>query len=483
MKILLIRPPTTYQVWAGVPDVFSKQGAYLFPPLAIMYLSGYLKKYSRHQVKMLDAIHGNLDFSDIAQAIEDFTPHAVGIFSATHALVNVVKVIEQAKLVAPNSYVILGGPHVTSFPQEAIQLKGVDAVIRGDGEIPLKELLDTLDSAGDLKGIKGLIFKERGEIIHNPPRKEHLNLDELPFPDRAGLSLDGYYTPAMVKARATTVISSRGCPYRCLFCDVPRKYRTRSAKNIVDELQECVERYKIEEVHFIDDIFNITPQRVTEICDEILERRLKIYWGCKASCDNVNPEMLEKAKAAGCVRMHYGVETFTDEGLRALHKGPGVTIEQVKRAFSWTRKAGIKSIAYMIIGCPHEKSKKEILGVSKFIKALDPDYVVYSLFTPYPDAPIFKVGTDLGLWQQDCWKRFMLNPREDFDLPTAWEQYLTKNDLLEVFKSVNRAFYFSPRVLFRTLGAIRTFTELKRLIKGGISLIRMLFLSTKKKEI
>jgi radical SAM superfamily enzyme YgiQ (UPF0313 family) len=385
------------------------------------------------------------------------------------------------KRTCPETHVIIGGPHTRAFPEEAIALSHVDAICRGDGEETLVEWLEALESRSSLDTVKGISFKRGKEVIVNPDRELIHDLDTLPFPDREGIELHRYYTPGMKKKVTTTVISSRGCPYRCSFCSVPKGYRSRTPQGITDELEECVKRHGIEEIHFIDDLFNISAERVMEICTEIINRKIKICWGFKGSCAHTTLEMLKAAKEAGCVKAHYGVETFTEEGLKSINKN--TTLEQIFQVFRWTREAGIKAVAYMIIGCPHEKSSEEILKVRDFIRKLDPDFVVYSLYTPYPDAPIFSKGVELGLWSKDVWRSFMRNPVEEYDLPTVWNQYLSKEELLKLFKIVHRDFYYDPKVILRTLGSVESAVDLVRLARGGLQLLRLELLGAKGRRI
>lgn len=473
MKVLLIHPPKRHQIWAGVPMVFNDRFAYLFPPLALMQLSAYLKRHSSHEVRVLDCIPDDLDFSDIGRVVAQWKPDVVGLAaSATHNLVNVIRSIRAIRASRPDTFIVLGGPHVTAFPRQAILLEGVDAAIRNDGEVPLLRLLKTLESGGDLTHVPNIVLRRPdGSVYLSETIQDVHDLDSLPFPDRDACPPGKYFTPGMKGGRTTTLISSRGCPYRCVFCNVPTTYRSRSPVSIVDEMEVCVRRYGIQDIHFIDDLFNITADRVMAVSEEILRRGLKVWWGYKASVRQTTHEMIRLARRAGCYRMHYGVETFTDAGLKALNKN--VTVDQIRRVFRMTQQEGVKAIAYMIIGCPHETSAEQILQVDRFMRDLRPTYVVYSLFTPYPDAPIFEKGVEKGLWPADCWERFMLDPTADHDLPTAWEEHLSKEELIRVFKQVNRRFYFHPRTLLQTLVSLRSASEVKRIFLGGVSLLRM----------
>lgn len=483
MKVLLLHTPKRHQVWAGVPSVFNDRFAYVFPPLAVMYLSSYLKKNTHHHVDVLDCIPKDLGFSYISEYVKRTRPDVVGIsITATHNLVNIVKSIDAIRLAKPDVFIVIGGAHVNSFPEQATRLKGVDAAIFGDGEIPLTALLDALESGSDIKQVPNiLLFEKDGALFRGARMPNEDDLDVFPFPDRVACPPGKYFTPGMKGARATTMMSSRGCPFQCVFCNVPHSFRTRSATNVVDEIEECVNQYGIQDIQFIDDIFNITPERVMEISEEILRRNVKVWWGYKASVRQTNREMIRLAKKAGCYRMHYGVETFTRKGLKALNKK--VTLEEIFEIFWITQEEKVKAIAYMIVGCPFEKTADEILQADRFIRKLKPNYVVYSLFTPYPDAPVFQQGVDKGLWEADCWEKFMADPSENHFLPTAWEEHLSKKELLDVFKKLNRQFYFHPSTLARTFLSIRSWAELKRILLGGLSLIRMELLKAGSQDI
>lgn len=480
MDIVLINPPKRDQVWAGVPDIFNKQDSYIFPPLGIMSLASYLKQFSSHRVEVIDCLPHDIDAAEVVSEIAKLRPKIIGIIASTHNLLNVRRIVTAIKAFDGALPIIMGGAHVTAFPEAALALPEIDLAVQGDGEYPLKAILDAFENHTSIEDIPGVVWRKNGVVV-NPLGKQEENLDVFPFPDRESCPLVGYYTPGMVAKRATTIISSRGCPNRCVFCNVPQRYRTRSVEHIVNEIEECSKRYQIEEIHFIDDIFNVTPERVIAIADEIIRRNLKIYWGFKAGCSTTTEDMLRRGKEAGLVRMHYGVETYSDEGLKALNKK--TSIAQIEKVFRWTKQLDIKAIAYMIIGSPHEKTFNEVVKVKEFIAKLDPDFVVYSLFTPYPDAPIFKTGVELGLWPADCWHNFMIDPQNDYTLPTAWTQYLDKGTLLKAFKIVNRSFYFHPKILTRTLLAISTLEELKRIVRGGLSLIKMEFLAADQRRI
>jgi radical SAM superfamily enzyme YgiQ (UPF0313 family) len=481
MRVVLVKPPKFHQVWAGVPDVFNDQGAHIYPPIGIMQLAAYLKRETRHEIHLVDAVPFFWSYEETVKRLLRMEPDVVGLTTTSHSLCSSATTARLLKRAAPQVKVVIGGPHVSSYPQYALSVPEFDYAIRGDAEEPMRLLLECLAEGSAPKGIPGVIWRDGEEIVDNGPAEPVENLNSLPLPDREGTPIEKYFTPSNAYPRTTTVMGSRGCPNRCIFCNVPHRFRTRSPEHIVDELEECERRYGIQEVHFIDDIFNISTQRVIEISEEILRRGVKMKWGFKASCRQVSPEMLRIARRAGCFRLHYGIETHSDEGLRALNKN--LTIERVYEVIRMTRQAGLTSIAYMMVGCPHETTAEEVLKVKDFIRDLDPDYVVYSLFTPYPDTKVFKIGSELGLWEPDVWTRFMQDPQPGMRLPTMWTQHLDEETLLRLFKEINRAFYFSPRVIFRTLRHLKSPAHLTRVIRGGWSVAKLQLISVSSRRI
>ncbi len=478
MKILLMNPPRVHSVWCGVPDIFNGRDQHLFPPLGIMCLSSYLKANSDHEVKLMDPNATDTSEAAIEREMCAFGPDVVGITTLTHNIVDVHRMAHLARRVNPDVHVTLGGPHVTEFPTYAARLSGVDSVVTAtDPEPTMKELLDTLAARSSLDAVPGLIYKEKdGELRETAKGGFNKNIDELPFPDRTGLDLKHFYTPGMVAGLTTTAVTSRGCPQGCHFCMSSRSFRVRSAENVVDEMEACY-KMGIREVQYIDDIFNAPAKRVIAISEEILRRKVKMAWGFKAIVNATTREMLEKAKEAGCVKAHFGVETGTEEGLQSLGKN-FIKLEDSRRVFKWCNELGLKSCAYIMIGIPTEKTRDDVMRTVDFVHELNPTYVVYALMSPYPATPLWKQGAAMGLWQEDAWERFLLNPSEEHEnLPTVWTEHFNKEELFHLFRDVNREFYFNPSKLLSTLRDIRTFAEFKRIFYGGLGLIRLQFLN------
>lgn len=194
-------------------------------------------------------------------------------------------------------------------------------------------------------------------------------------------------------------------------------------------------------------------------------------WGFKARCDSVDKDMLSIAKKAGCFRIHYGVETGADDGLDSINKR--VDLKTARRALEETKKAGIRTVAYFIIGCPHEKDAASVLKTINFAVSLPADFAVFSLLSPYPDAAFYKEGVDKGVFDKDAWDDFMRCPCSSQDLPTCWDEYFSKEELLRFLKTAHRKFYYRPKILLNAMLSVHSFMEFARLIAGGLSLLKL----------
>ncbi|MDD5614259.1 MAG: radical SAM protein [Candidatus Omnitrophica bacterium] len=482
MKIVLIRPPETNRIWAGIPKFFNKD-IFLFPPLGLMQLKSFIEQNTKHEVIIYDSLIRKATYRTIAKFIEKIKPQVVGISAFTHSLSDVVNTAWAIKEADSSIHISVGGPHTYNFFSESsylIKNWPVDSVVLGDGEIAFKKIISALEKRESFENINSIIFKDRnGKIVRNGVPAFIDNLDSLPFPSRLIPGFKRYYTPASSGGLMTTMITSRGCPYDCKFCNVQRKYRVRSIGNVVDEMELC-SRLGCNEIFFIDDTFNVTADRVIGLSEEILKRGLKIKWGFKARCDNIDIKMLTIAEKAGCFRIHYGIETGLDSGLSSINKK--LTLDAAVSAFINTRKLGVRATAYFIIGCPHEKSAFDIMETIDFACRLKADFAVFSLLSPYPDTEFYREGVEKGVIDRRLWDDFIKNPVSKSRLPTCWEEYFTKRDLVCFLKTAHRNFYYRWHIIFHAFFSVFSFKEFIRLVRGAVSLSKLEFLGTNNRD-
>jgi radical SAM superfamily enzyme YgiQ (UPF0313 family) len=470
MKILLINPPFEYTIQSWQPKVF-EEGLDFLPPLGLMYIAAYLEKETNHRVEILDTQVERMDYNQLKEEIKKRNPDVVGITAMTFTLVDVVKTAKIAKEINPNVKIILGGPHVIIYPEETINIPEIDFLVLGEGELVIKQLLENINNADELEKIKGIVFRKNNKIINTGLPEFIQNLDNLPSPARYLTPYKKYFSIISSNIPVTTMFTSRGCPYKCLFCDRPhlgKKFRARSAKNVVDEMEKC-QKMGIKEIFIYDDTFGTDRKRVLEICDEILKRNLKIVWDVRTRVDTVDKEVLIKMKKAGCQRIHYGVEAGTQKILNILKKG--ITLEQVEKAFNWTKKMKIKTVGYFMIGSPTE-TKDDIMKTIKLMKKLNPDYVHVTITTPFPATDLYKIALDEKVLSKDFWQDFVKNPNPDF-IPPIWEKELCREELFSLLKKAYRSFYLRPSYIIKKIIQLKSLKEFLRKMKAAFNILKI----------
>lgn len=470
MKILLINPPIFNMITTMLPEVIDEERGYN-PPLGILYIAAYLEKYTDFEIKILDTQVEELNYEQIKERIKKENPDVVGITAMTFTLIDVIKIAKICKTINPKIKIILGGPHVNIYPEETLQIPEIDFVVLGEGEVTAKELIENINKPENLKNIKGIVFKDGLTIINTGKRALINNLDELPFPARHLTPYQKYSSILAENSPVTTMFTSRGCPYKCLFCDRPhlgKIFRARSAKNVVDEMELC-QNLGIKEILVYDDTFTIDRQRTIDVCKEYKKRGLTIGWDIRARVNTVDEEVLAELKSANCKRIHYGVEAGTQKILNVLRKG--ITLQQVKTAFELTKKAGIQTLAYFMIGSPKE-TEQDIRQTIKFAKSLKPDYVHITITTPFPATDLYYLGLQKGILPYDFWKEFAQNPKEDFK-PLLWTENFSVQELYQQLRKAYRSFYYRPSYLLKKLVQIHSLEEFKRKAKAGLGLLKI----------
>ncbi|MBW2989706.1 B12-binding domain-containing radical SAM protein [Candidatus Woesearchaeota archaeon] len=470
MKVLLINPPQENMITSEVPSIINGERGFN-PPLGLLYVATYLIKNSDYEVKVLDALLEQLSYNQIAERIKKENPDIVAMSVMTFTLLDCLKVALIAKSVNSRIKIVFGGIHVNAFPTETINLPEVDYVVLGEGEIPFCNLLNKLDKPSELKGVKGIAFKDiENNIVNTGAGELIMDLDKIPFPDRRLTPYKKYYSLIAKNRPVTTMITSRGCPYKCTFCDRPhlgKTFRARSADNVLREIEDCVS-LGIREILIYDDTFTIDRQRVVDICMGLLKRKIDIGWDIRARVNTVDPELLRLLRKAGCERIHYGVESGNQRILNVLKKG--ITLQQVEKAFKWTRKAGIETLAYFMIGSPRE-TKGTIMQTINFAKKIRPDYTHFTVTTPFPTSDMYLMGLREGILKRDYWRDFATKPSKEF-VPRLWEENLKREEILHYLNLAYKKFYFSPRVMLR-LGtkSLTSFDTLKNYSKAALRIL------------
>jgi radical SAM superfamily enzyme YgiQ (UPF0313 family) len=354
------------------------------------------------------------------------------------------------------------------MPEETLKDRYFDVGVIGEGEYALLELAEGYKEkgAGCFPEIKGLIYKVDTQVVINQKRPFIQNLDELPFPARHLLPpLSAYRpTPASYKRLPVGVLmSSRGCPYQCSFCDrsvFGMKYRMRSVDNILDEVEELIYKYGAREIRFFDDTITVNKQKLFELVNRMKERKIKVPWTAQSRVDAITPEVLQKLKEGGCWQLLIGIESADNRMLKIMKKG--VTAEQAAAAVWFMNKYRMGIRADFLVGVPGET--RESLDKSlNFVLTHNLDYVYFNKFVPFPGTGLTRILQESG-YKFDFTKSSSILDIQSNNIFIP--ETLPESEYKDFLKKVHKKFYLRPSYILRRLLSIRTFDQLMGHVKG-----------------
>ena len=396
MKVLLIGHPNEHR---QKPD---------FPPIGIAYLGAVVSKCG-HEVSLIDG--GLTSFEDIIRQAKEFAPDFVGITCWTINRGTVWNLCLILRKVLPKAFLAVGGPHASFYPEHIFVKTHATAVVAGEGEETVCELLDSVENGGDLSQVKGLAYRKKdGTIVRTEPRPLIEQLDSIPFPHYAGFkdfSFHRYAGLVGLPRPTAAVITSRGCVFDCTYCGSVnfwrKKWRHRSAENVLGEIQLLVKGMGARSIYVFDDNFPVNKKRAMDICKGIIDRRLGIQWACCSHVKMINKELLEVMKESGCVSIDFGVESGSDIVLRNINKNQ--TRKDIERAFSLVHKAGIKPRAYLMVGNKGETidTIDATIAMTKIIKPHSS--IGATILWLLPGTRVFSEARERGFIDDDYWLR------------------------------------------------------------------------------
>jgi len=432
VEIALVNPPI-------LEGVFRHQ---LYLPIGLAYLAAVLEG-NGHEVTVIDCQALEIDHWKLRAKLASLEPGVVGITSMAPTIRSALLSALVAKEACPDATVVLGGPHATFMDEQILNEEAaVDIVVRGEGEQTLLELAQNLSDSKSLHTVNGITFRSNKRTVRTPNRSFIQNLDELPKPAYTHFPLERY---RLFGRAILPVITSRGCPFQCSFCVTSRifgkKFRARSPKNVVDELEWLRDEHGAEAFSFYDDTLTFDKKRIYEICDEIKNRKVGLPWDCQTRVDQVSIALLARMREAGCQQIFFGVESGCQEILDAVNKR--TSIEQNEKAIRWAKDAGLFVTLSVIIGYPGE-TRNTLKQTLDFIRRVKPDDAYLCVATPYPGTALRTLIENIGWKMSSDWSLY------DTTTPVFENPDLPSEDI----RKIRRAFYdsfYSPLYVFRQL--------------------------------
>jgi len=433
------------------------------PPLGLAYLAAVARQ-AGHGVAILDAFAEGLTWDAFEARVRSAQADLIGITGMTPVADSVQRAI---RLCRPHArWLVLGGPHATA-QRDAVMKDNpeLDFAVIGEGEITFQELLEALDQGKSPTGLAGLITRQGA----GPVRPLMEKLDNLPFPARDLLPNDRYRYPLSAGRRITTMISSRGCPYGCIFCDknvFGSRWRGRAADQVLAEIDTVVKDYGVRTLIFYDDLFTLKPDRLRGICEGLIARKYDLTWKAEGRVDLADAELLSLMRRAGCDTLAYGVESANPKGLEYL--GKRTTPDQIRQAFQATRAAGIKTLGYFILGIPVE-TYEDALRTIRFAMEIKTDYAQFSILSPMPGTRLYKEAVERGWYREIAAQN--VNDKDRLR-PVVISENWDESRLIAIVRQAHRMFYMRPGYIANRLLRIRSREEAGNLWRLGLDMVR-----------
>ncbi|MFH0771914.1 MAG: radical SAM protein [Candidatus Omnitrophota bacterium] len=473
MKVLFIRPFSV---------VFTKPYFTAKAPLNLGYLCAFLKQ-NGHEVRVLD-LSLKQDIPLFRHIMNMFKPDLIGISAYTPNVLDGFEMIKLTKIIESKCITVMGGPHSTSIPEDAIEAcPELDFVVIGEGEVTLLDLCNILEKGGNVNGVAGLCYRRNGDIIRTQPRSLIEKLDDLPFPDRDIIATSyrrlKIFDPNLNLPlnKIMEAITSRGCTDFCNFCTVHRAYtekgrslRLRSPENVLKEIETFRSKNDIRHISFLDDNFTINRERTRKVISGL--KQMDLTWNCDSRVNLVDEDLIHEMVEAGCKKISIGVESGSDSILKLINKN--ITTDQARRVFKWCHEAKLETIqANFLIGSHPDETSEDVDKTRALIRELRPHRLLTSIIVPFPGTKVREQMLERNLIFSNDWRKYILMN----DTPPPWRTtYFSSEELQRLQNNIIIEFYFNLRNMFMTLKYIKSFSILKVYFLSGAEVLIRYFI-------
>ncbi len=460
-RITFVNPPLSmeerYGKLAGAGNTM--------PSLGLLSLAAVGREHG-FEPSVIEACSLGSGYEQTLDQIVATAPGYVGITATTVSVYSAARLAGMLKERMPGVRIVLGGAHLTATPEKTMSLfPEFDVGVLGEGEETLIKLLEADCQGDDLSQVPGLIVRNSHGLCLTGPRPYIKDLDRLPFPAWDLLpDFPKAYQPTPMRFKqlpAASLVTTRGCPNRCLFCDrsvFGNRCRSFSPEYVLEMIRVLHDRYRVRELVFEDDTMFVLKKNLTALCEMLLREGWGITWSCLGRVNSVEPELLALMKRAGCWQIGYGIESGNQQILDFIQKK--IKLEQVERALRWTKEAGIHTKGFFILGHPLE-TRETMQETIDFAKRVDLDDISVFLLTPFPGSQLHDIASQYGQFDDD-WRK--MNLLQAVFVPTG----LTSKELEEYLRRAMREFYLRPRIVYSYLGRVlRRPSSAVRMFQGG----------------
>jgi anaerobic magnesium-protoporphyrin IX monomethyl ester cyclase len=464
VKVLLVQPPPVEDV---VKEYISAQ-----IPINLGYIAASLEQVGA-EVRIRDYAVQPFDKFSFLEEIHHFKPTIIGFTSMTNAISSADKLSKYVKDFNKDIVTVLGGCHASALPIETLEeIESIDIVVIGEGDETIKEVYHKIGGGKSLEDVMGIAYRDDGRIKVNQKRELIKNLDDIPLPAWHLFNMKLYEKSHVSRGfsrkhiKMMELMTSRGCPFSCIFCaghiNYGRKVRFRTFENIKREIELCMKEYGVSHISVEDDTLSLNKGLLVQLCEYFKE--MKLTWNCNARVDSVDYELLKLMSESGCQKISFGVESGSPRILKLIKKG--ISLEQVKSAFEWAKKVGIKYVdGTFILGSHPDETLEEIEMTKKLIFELKPDFVSVSIMCPFPGTEVYDVMKKSELLpDKPDWSSFVFLGK---NTPYNRLNHLTSSELMKLQNDIISGYYSSFNYIKNRVIRVRSIGELMYFVKLG----------------
>jgi len=443
----------------------------MFPPLSLTWVAAIAREHG-HDVCIVDARTLRMSQEETLEQLKAWKPDILGFMMTTYMFRETLDWAQFLKkhLRVP---VLIGGYNLRVYPEASVSVDGVDFGCFNSAFHTVPRLFEELEGQRRFADVPGLVYRDNGKVKMTEYGPDP-SFEDYPNPARDLLPNELYAEFPTERKNFTVMVTSKGCPMGCLFCEAGRTaYNPRSPEKVGQEIQECYDKYHIREIDMFDYEFCINRRRVIDICDQILDRRLDVKWACRARIDSIDEEMARKMKMAGCSRIYFGIESGDQATLDRVNKG--ITVQQIHDTIDLVKGLGIRALGFFLVGSPGETAA-DIKRNVKFAKSLDLDYVQFSKVTAKPLTPLWRdLVKESGT---DYWREYILGNVEEAPLPRPWTE-LSNEEIDRLAKKAYVSYHCRLGFLLKHTLQVKSFAEFKRKF---LALLDMVFKQERRSE-
>jgi radical SAM superfamily enzyme YgiQ (UPF0313 family) len=448
VRILLISPP-----WLEIYGYYKKAAKIgcVSPPLGLTYLGGAIIN-AGHECKIVDMEPEKINVEKLLTIISEYKPQLIGITATTPIFNNAKYIAKSIKSKTPRIPLCIGGVHSTIIGKDVLkECPYFNFQVIGEGEQVIIKIINSLEQNKSLHGIAGCNYYEGDEIIENPKNELISDLDTIPKPARELLNINLYkhYLPKIGYVKYASLFTSRGCPFKCVFCSqhtmYGRQVRNHSISRVIDELKYITDHLNIKHVIFMDETLTLNKSRVIELCESIKKTGLKFTWEGWTHASTIDEELLGLMKSTGLIRLSFGIESGDPYILKKIKKG--ITLNDIRKAYHIAEKVGVETRGSAMIGHPFE-TKKTAWKTIKFCRSIkECKQLFLNVATPYPGTELYeyarnnKAGMKLLTEDYSKYKRYGEPIIEVNDLNSKELKRLQAIGLLYFYCAFHRIYY------------------------------------------